>query len=85
MRNKYDLTNDKHEMWIEMTRQIILPNNRNIVKLLEDNVDILNDTDMNILKSFRLHIEGFEANQKSVNKKAEYPLFPKEIYDILTK
>ncbi|WP_160693136.1 hypothetical protein [Clostridium sp. C2-6-12] len=82
-KNKEDIYSSKADIWREMAKDIIVPNNTRIVKLLEDNKRLLTQDEIKIFIKFKIHAKGFEENQNRVEKRAEYLQFPVEIYDIL--
>lgn len=82
-KNKEDLYSRKAEIWHEMSKDIIVPNNAEIVNLLEINMALLNQNDIEIFVKFKIHAKGFEDNQNRREKRAEYIQFPEEINNIL--
>ncbi len=81
--NKFDLVGRKHEAGRSMALKFIVPNNDKIIELLQENIELLNETEQNVFFKFNLHAEGFKDNQSRVERIAEYPQFPSEINNIL--
>ena len=81
--NKSDLTSRKHEAWRSMAKEIIVPNNEKIVKLLQDNQVLLTTDEQMIFIQFKIHAQGFKDNQNRNERISEYPQFPLKINDIL--
>lgn len=81
--NKFDLLGRKHEAWRSMAVKYIVPNNDKIIELLQENIDLLNETELIVFFKFKLHAEGFKDNQSRAERIAEYPQFPSEINNIL--
>ncbi|MEQ6857285.1 hypothetical protein AAHH17_22785 [Lysinibacillus capsici] len=81
--NKFDFMGRKHEAWRSMALKFIVPNNDKIIKLLLENMELLNAAEQNIFIEFKLHAEGFKDNQSRRERIAEYPQFPSEINNIL--
>jgi len=77
------LLTDASEVWIRYIHSTILPNNRQIVKLLSGNEHLLNDHEKSVLQDFIIHQEAFEYNHISGDKTTSAPTFPREIQDIL--
>lgn len=81
--NTVDLMTRKHEAWKSMALKIIVPNNDKIIKLLQDNIHLLDTEEQVVFFEFKLHAEGFKDNQHRVEKVADYPKFPSAINTIL--
>lgn len=82
-KNKEDIFSEKPYIWREMCKEVIVPNNAKIVKLLDDNKELLNREEIGIFITFKIHAKGFEDNQIRDVRRAEYTQFPIEIYNIL--
>lgn len=83
LKNKQDIVSEKSTIWKNMSRDVIVPNNKKIIKLLEENKSCLTQEEMEIFIKFKIHAQGFEKNQNSDIKISEYIQFPNEIYSIL--
>ncbi|XKO54124.1 hypothetical protein ACI2WT_15160 [Lysinibacillus fusiformis] len=83
LENKFDLLGRKHEAWRSMALKYIVPNNDKIIELLQENIELLNETEQIVFFKFKLHAEGFKDNQSRAERIAEYPQFPSEINNIL--
>lgn len=81
--NTLDLMTRKHEAWKSMALKIIVPNNDKIIKLLQDNIHLLNAEEQVVFFEYKLHAEGFKDNQVRIEKIADYPIFPSAINSIL--
>jgi hypothetical protein len=69
-------------MWRSLTIQKILPNNRKIEYVIEQNQDLLNDNEFQLSIEFKLHREGFEYNKISGDVNATAPTFPENFENI---
>ena len=81
--NISDLTTRKHEAWRSMALKFIVPNNDKILKLLYENIELLNVEEQKVFFEFRIHAEGFKDNRSRTERIAEYPRFPTAINNIL--
>ncbi|WHX40608.1 hypothetical protein QNH36_23725 [Mesobacillus sp. AQ2] len=82
--NKSDMTTQKHEAWRKLAQEMIVPNNDQIIKLLEENINILNEEERETLIQFKIHAKGFKDNQVREERIADYPQFPIKMNDILS-
>ncbi len=69
--------------WRKYVFNTIIPNNRNICKLLYQNSKLIESSENHIVCAFRLHAEAFEYNHLSWDKQEDAPVFPQEINHIL--
>ena len=74
---------DASQMWEKNTLEVIIPNNRKILNLLSNNLNLLDSSEKLIYFKFKDHKEGFEYNKLSNDKNSSVALFPKEICSIL--
>ena len=74
---------DEAEMWHELIRTRLLPNNRSILNLLKANSYLLNEREKEILAKFEIHVIGFERNHTGAEKNASVTTFPKEMDSLL--
>lgn len=63
-------------MWEKLAKQKILPNNRIIEKVIENNQILLSDNEFGSFIEFKIHREGFEYNKISGDVNATVPTFP---------
>lgn len=77
------LLTDASEVWGRYVHSTILPNNRQIVKLLSGNEHLLNDHEKSVFQKFIIHQEAFEYNHISGDKITSAPIFPEEFTYIL--
>jgi len=68
-------------IWAARKLDVILPNNQKIVRILEDNSNLLSGNIRTASVRFRMHARGFEDNQ--FERVENYPLFPKEFQDAI--
>lgn len=74
---------DAEAAWVRHIHSDILPNNRQITKLLLGNEHLLKNYEKSVLEKFIIHQEAFEYNHVSGDKTASAPTFPKEMDSIL--
>jgi len=63
-------------MWEKLAIQKILPNNRKIEAFIEQNQDLLEDSEFGLFIEYKLHREGFEYNKISGDVNSAVPTFP---------
>lgn len=61
-------------VWAARKLDVLLPNNRKIVQILDTNSDLLKGTLKAEANKFKMHAAGFEGNQ--YERVEHYPLFP---------
>lgn len=71
------------EIWEKKCVEFVIPNNRAIVRILDKNLDLLNEDELKLLEKFRHHIDEFEYNKVSGKKNPLAPAYPTEFNDIL--
>lgn len=71
------------KQWRRLVLIEILPNNKRIVALLENNAHLLNAEEQAIFRAFVVHAEAIEYNHISGDKNPVAPLFPKAMNNIL--
>ena len=74
---------DAVTVWYRYILSDILPNNRQIAKLLLGNEHLLKEEEKATLEKFIIHREAFEYNHISGDKTSSAPLFPDEMNSIL--
>ena len=74
---------DAPAMWRTAAVEIVIPNNREISKLLHENSDLLTESELKILAAFDVHKDGFAYNQLSGDKNTSVPTFPRDMELIL--
>jgi hypothetical protein len=70
-------------IWRQKVISTIIPNNDNILELLENNKDLIVDSKKHILITYKNHVDGFKNNHLSEFKSQDIPLFPIEVHNIL--
>jgi hypothetical protein len=70
-----------HSVWIARKLDMILPNNRKIVEILEANASLISGTLSGPTLRFKLHTNGFEDNQ--YDRVEHYPLFPIDFQKVI--
>lgn len=63
------------QFWALQKLSTIVPNNRRIINIIQNNIDLLT-TEKGLFLRFKMHAEAFERHQ--YNRLDEYPLFPEE-------
>ena len=65
--------------WLSGVRRVMIPNNWQILRLLERNSDYLREEELEVAAAFRLHADAF-ANRHLAGETDPYaPLFPEEM------
>jgi HNH endonuclease len=70
-------------LWLERRLDVIVPNNRKIVALIERNCKLLDEQFQAVSLAFRDHALAYE--QHIYNRMERYPLFPKEFSEIVDR
>ncbi len=78
-----DIFTRKKEKWDEKCINTIIPNNNQIILLLDANITLLKNDEIMLLAKFKLHANGLIANKISKSLDPYAPLFPKEFENIL--
>lgn len=81
--SKINPFSDHSKAWNEKSLNIILPNNRRIINVINSNIALLNSKEKIIYEKFKRHVEDFEFNKLNINKRSNPILFPNEFKDIL--
>lgn len=63
-------------MWEKLAIQKILPNNRKIESVVEQNQELLEENEYELFIEFKIHREGFEYNKISGDVNSAVPTFP---------
>lgn len=69
-------------MWDRLAKEKILPNNRKIEKVIEQNQSLLTEEESSLFQEFKIHREGFEFNKLSGDVNAMVPRFPANFQNI---
>jgi hypothetical protein len=72
-------------IWKQKAINIIIPNNKKIINLLDKNNHLINQDEINVVEMFREHVLEFEYNQISDEPNPYAPIFPTEINNILRR
>jgi hypothetical protein len=70
------------DTWRRLVRSEILPNSREILRLVDANADLLSDEELMVVEDFRAHVYGFAQNHLSGERPTEAPRFPPAMNDI---
>jgi hypothetical protein len=74
---------DSAKTWSKMVIDHVLPNNRRINALLKSHRHLLTESERETATDFSVHVEAFEYNHLSGDKRADAPLFPEDMNMIL--
>lgn len=80
---RFNPESEMPKIWLSKIHTIILPNNRKILKILDENYNLLNDNEMTTAEQFRQHVLDFESrhlNKEEINGVQ----FPSKMNNILT-
>ncbi len=76
---------DAIDIWNTYKQNIIIPNNRKIVSLLDTHFSLLSDLEKETFYKFKIHAEAFEQNQIQRHDREVVPLFPKDFEKMIFK
>lgn len=83
-KNRKNIRTEVPLMWEKLLRDKIIPNSILVIKLLEENRNVLTSSEICTLNKYRLHIVGLQENHSRINGFAlNAPQFPREIMTIL--
>jgi len=76
-----DPCSNSYKVWEDKRINIIVPNNRKILNILDKNRNLISDSNILVaIEEFRVHVEGFE---KHVEHRLDfYPQFPQKFGDL---
>lgn len=74
---------DAVDVWRVRVREVIVPNNRMILRILDSNVHLLSSAEITVLEKFRIHVEEFERKHAFGATSSAVPRFPEEMNQIL--
>lgn len=74
---------DAVDVWRVRVREVIVPNNRMILRILDSNVHLLSSVEVAVLEKFRIHVEEFERKHAFGATSSAVPRFPEEMNQIL--
>lgn len=80
--NSMKIEGEAHNLWLRNVSRVILPNNRKILNILDQNKDHLTDDEIRTLELFRMHVRDFEAKHLFSATESGEP-FPKDLAKIL--
>lgn len=75
-----DPGSNAHKVWSLRKLDLIIPNNRKIVNLIETNKSLLDISALKVFAKFKNHVESFEQNQ--YERLDHYVTFPKEFSEV---
>lgn len=70
------------DTWRRLVRSEILPNSRDILRLIDANQHLLSEAELEIVEDFRAHVYGFAQNHLSGERPSEAPRFPPAMNDV---
>lgn len=76
---------DAVEIWRVRVREVIIPNNRMILKVLDSNAHLLSSIEMMTLEKFRVHVDEFERKHVFGATSSSVPKFPEEMNEMLRR
>ena len=74
---------DAVEIWATRVREVIIPNNRMILRLLDSNMHLLSPVETVVLERFRIHVDEFERKHVFGAISSSVPQFPEEMNELL--
>jgi len=74
---------DRKDSWDDYVMSKIIPNNREILQLLKVNKELLKNNEVELIPLYEDHVHSFEINHLTDEKRANVPLFPKELFQSL--
>lgn len=81
---RFNPESEMPQLWLHKIQQVVLPNNRKILQILDVNYSLLSEEEVRITELFRQHVSDFEA--KHINKEDIDGLqFPRQLNNIFTK
>ncbi|MFH9671473.1 hypothetical protein ACH4L5_04180 [Streptomyces sp. NPDC017405] len=75
---------DAVEIWATRVREVIIPNNRMILRLLDSNMHLLSPVETMVLERFRIHVDEFERKHVFGAISSSVPQFPEEMNELLS-
>ncbi|MFF8031571.1 hypothetical protein [Streptomyces sp. NPDC016626] len=76
---------DAVDVWRVRVREVIIPNNRMILKILDSNTHLLSSGEMVTLEKFRVHVDEFERKHVFGAISSSIPKFPEEMNEMLRR
>ncbi|OPF79308.1 hypothetical protein VT50_0216630 [Streptomyces antioxidans] len=76
---------DAVDIWRVRVREVIIPNNRMILRLLDFNTHLLSSAELTVLEKFRVHVEEFERKHVFGAMSSSVPRFPEEMNEMLCR
>ena len=71
--------------WQTKKNDIIIPNNKKIIKLFEDNISLFSDKEIYAYEKFKVHAEAFEQRQEGKIGAENTPVFPLEFKKMINR
>lgn len=71
------------EFWSNQKKETIIPNNKSIISLLNNNSELFNDEDIEVFNLFKLHCYSFEAS--CYNRQEKQIRFPIKFKEVIKK
>lgn len=82
-KNREDITSEKMELWEQIIKSDIIPNNVKIMELLEENYYMLTKKDRELFGEYQAHVKGFIKNHEGNGHVLDAPRFPEDMDTIL--
>lgn len=79
-----DPFSDAPETWRRLVRSEVLPNSREILRLIDANAHLLTRDELETVEDFRAHVYGFAQNHLSGERPVDVPRFPPGMNDIFS-
>lgn len=81
--SSWDPLSDAVEIWRMRVREVIIPNNRMLLRVLDCNTHLLSPVEMMVLEKFRIHVDEFERKHVFGATSSMIPQFPDEMNSML--
>ena len=70
-------------MWKKIKTEKLIPNNKKIIELIENNLDLFSEDELSKFQEFKIHAVSFEANQERRLDNAVVKVFPVEFEEMI--
>lgn len=65
-------------MWKKIKKEKLIPNNKKIIELIENNLDLFSEDELSKFQEFKIHSISFEENQERRLDNSAVKVFPDE-------
>lgn len=79
------ILSDQTELWHRNVIDTIIPNNRKLLVILQENTHLLSNEEQKGLVEFKLHKESFELSHLTDMRNSSVPVFPRYFFENLTR